>query len=145
MATLMVLSLFSSFFLCCSLCLFVCFLFVCLFLFFVCLFLCLSSLYLFPLSFFVAYFLYFLWTRPQHSLTIVTLYTNLGDDGIIHGISETEVSSVICSFETYGKWDVPFLAYLRTGGVIYVFYLGIYLGGGGGGGGQVQGPDPPPQ
>jgi len=39
----------------------------------------------------------------QHSLTIVTLYTNLGDDGIIHGISETEVSSVICSFETYGK------------------------------------------
>jgi len=39
----------------------------------------------------------------QHSMTIVTLYTNLGDDGIIHAISETEVSTVICSYETFGK------------------------------------------
>jgi len=39
----------------------------------------------------------------QHSLTIVTLYTNLGDDGLIHGISETEVSTVICSYETFPK------------------------------------------
>ena len=36
-------------------------------------------------------------------MTIVTLYTNLGDDGIIHAISETEVSTVICSYETFGK------------------------------------------
>lgn len=39
----------------------------------------------------------------QHSLVIVTLYTNLGDEGIVHGLSETEVSTVICSYETYGK------------------------------------------
>ena len=39
----------------------------------------------------------------QHSMTIVTLYTNLGDEGIVHAIAETDVSTVICSFETYGK------------------------------------------
>jgi len=39
----------------------------------------------------------------QHSMSIVTLYTNLGDDGITHGLSETEVSTVICSYETHGK------------------------------------------
>jgi len=39
----------------------------------------------------------------QHSMTIVTLYTNLGDDGLVHGISETEVSTVISSYETHGK------------------------------------------
>eukprot|EP00090_Calanus_glacialis_P001394 TRINITY_DN10994_c0_g1_i1.p1 TRINITY_DN10994_c0_g1~~TRINITY_DN10994_c0_g1_i1.p1 ORF type:complete len:726 (-),score=259.31 TRINITY_DN10994_c0_g1_i1:181-2358(-) len=39
----------------------------------------------------------------QHSLSIVTLYTNLGDDGITHGISETEVSTVICSWDTHVK------------------------------------------
>jgi len=39
----------------------------------------------------------------QHSMSIVTLYTNLGDDGITHGLSETEVSTVICSWETHGK------------------------------------------
>lgn len=39
----------------------------------------------------------------QNSLTIVTLYTNLGDSGIVHGVNETEVSTIICSYETYGK------------------------------------------
>jgi len=39
----------------------------------------------------------------QHSMSIVTLYTNLGDDGITHGLSETEVTTVICSWETHGK------------------------------------------
>jgi len=39
----------------------------------------------------------------QHSMTIVTLYTNLGDDGLIHGISETEVDTIICSYETHAK------------------------------------------
>jgi hypothetical protein len=34
---------------------------------------------------------------------LVTLYTNLGDDGIMHGIAETEVSTIICSFETFGE------------------------------------------
>merc|ERR1719369_2462605 len=36
-------------------------------------------------------------------MSIVTLYTNLGDDGITHGLSETEVTTVICSWETHGK------------------------------------------
>jgi len=39
----------------------------------------------------------------QHSMTIVTMYTNLGDDGMMHVISETDVSTIICSYETYGK------------------------------------------
>jgi len=39
----------------------------------------------------------------QHSMSIVTLYTNLGDDGITHGLSETEVTTVICSWDTHGK------------------------------------------
>ena len=33
----------------------------------------------------------------------MTLYTNLGDSGIVHGVNETEVSTIICSYETYGK------------------------------------------
>jgi len=39
----------------------------------------------------------------QHSVTIVTLYTNLGDSGLIHGITETEVTTIVCSYETFGK------------------------------------------
>jgi len=39
----------------------------------------------------------------QHSMSIVTMYTNLGDDGITHALSETEVNTVICSHETHGK------------------------------------------
>ena len=39
----------------------------------------------------------------QHSLSIVTLYTNLGDDGIQHGLAETQVSTVICSWETHTR------------------------------------------
>lgn len=57
----------------------------------------------------------------QHSMSIVTLYTNLGDDGIIHGVSETEVSTILCSYETYGKLvhvllkhkdEVPYLKHI---------------------------------
>lgn len=39
----------------------------------------------------------------QHSMSIVTMYTNLGDDGICHALEETEVNTVICSFDTYLK------------------------------------------
>ena len=39
----------------------------------------------------------------QHSLSIVTLYTNLGDDGIQHGLAETQVSTVICSWDTHTR------------------------------------------
>ena len=37
----------------------------------------------------------------QNSMSIVTMYTNLGDDGITHALQETEVSTVICSWDTH--------------------------------------------
>jgi len=39
----------------------------------------------------------------QHSLVLVTLYTNLGDDGLVHALEETEVDTIICSYETHAK------------------------------------------
>jgi len=39
----------------------------------------------------------------QNSMSIVTMYTNLGDDGITHALSETEVNTVICSWDTHVK------------------------------------------
>jgi hypothetical protein len=58
----------------------------------------------------------------QHSMTLVTLYTNLGDDGIMHGIAETEVSTIICSFETFGKFVLDL-----GGGVVNNFHLNHVL------------------
>jgi len=37
----------------------------------------------------------------QNSMSIVTMYTNLGDDGISHALEETEVNTVICSWDTH--------------------------------------------
>ena len=37
----------------------------------------------------------------QNSMSIVTMYTNLGDDGICHALEETEVNTVICSWDTH--------------------------------------------
>ena len=39
----------------------------------------------------------------QYSMALVTLYTNLGDDGLVHGLGETEVNTIICSYDTHGK------------------------------------------
>ena len=39
----------------------------------------------------------------QNNITIVTLYTNLGNDGVAHAINETEVECLICSMETLPK------------------------------------------
>jgi hypothetical protein len=33
----------------------------------------------------------------------VTLYTNLGNDGIVHAINETQVGALVCSFDTWPK------------------------------------------
>jgi len=40
----------------------------------------------------------------SQSMYVTTLYTNLGDDAIIHGINETEVSCVITSYELLPKF-----------------------------------------
>ena len=40
----------------------------------------------------------------KQSLTIVTIYSTLGDDAIIHGINETEVDTVVTSFELLPKF-----------------------------------------
>ena len=39
----------------------------------------------------------------KNSITIVTIYTNLGNDGVLHAIGETEVPLLICSDETLPK------------------------------------------
>jgi long-chain acyl-CoA synthetase len=39
----------------------------------------------------------------KHSCSIVTIYATLGDEGIIHGFNETEVSTVITSHELMPK------------------------------------------
>ena len=39
----------------------------------------------------------------KNSITIVTIYTNLGNDGVLHAIGETEVALLICSDETLPK------------------------------------------
>jgi long-chain acyl-CoA synthetase len=39
----------------------------------------------------------------KNNITIVTLYTNLGNDGIAHAINETQVGALVCSFETWPK------------------------------------------
>lgn len=39
----------------------------------------------------------------KHSCTIVTIYATLGDEGIIHGVNETEVSVIITSHELMPK------------------------------------------
>lgn len=40
----------------------------------------------------------------KHSCTIVTIYATLGEDGVIHGVNETEVSVVITSHELLSKF-----------------------------------------
>ena len=42
-------------------------------------------------------------TLNLYSIAMCTIYTNLGDDGIIHGISQTNVSTVITSVELLPK------------------------------------------
>ena len=39
----------------------------------------------------------------KHSCSIVTIYATLGDEGIIHGVNETEVTTVITSHELMPK------------------------------------------
>ena len=51
----------------------------------------------------------------QNGVSLVTLYTNLGNDGVRHALNETEVSCLFCSVETLPKvraiaGDCPALA-----------------------------------
>ena len=39
----------------------------------------------------------------KNNITIVTIYTNLGGDGIIHAVNETQVPLMVCSEETLPK------------------------------------------
>ena len=39
----------------------------------------------------------------QNGVSLVTLYTNLGNDGVAHALNETEVSCLFCSAETMPK------------------------------------------
>lgn len=52
----------------------------------------------------------------QNNATVVTLYTNLGNDGVIHAINETEAAAVVCSQETVAKIQeiLPKCPHLKT-------------------------------
>jgi len=39
----------------------------------------------------------------KNNITVVTIYTNLGIDGIIHAVNETQASALLCSYETWSK------------------------------------------
>ena len=39
----------------------------------------------------------------KNNITIVTIYTTLGNDGIVHALNETQVPLLICSDETLPK------------------------------------------
>ena len=39
----------------------------------------------------------------KNNITIVTIYTNLGADGIVHAVNETEIPLLVCSEETLPK------------------------------------------
>lgn len=39
----------------------------------------------------------------RNNLSVVTIYTNLGSDGVSHALNETEVSTLLCSHETSPK------------------------------------------
>ena len=40
----------------------------------------------------------------KHNFTVVTLYTNLGDEAVCHGINQTEVTHVITSHDLLPKF-----------------------------------------
>ena len=69
-----------------------------------------ASVVLINLIFFLAYVLFNLiiflvsaYAAFKNNITIVTLYTNLGNDGIVHAINETQVGALLCSFDTWPK------------------------------------------
>ena len=35
----------------------------------------------------------------KHSIAVVTIYTNLGEDGVEHGVSQTDASVIVVSQE----------------------------------------------
>ena len=39
----------------------------------------------------------------KNNITIVTIYTNLGADGIVHAVNETQIPLLVCSEETLPK------------------------------------------
>ena len=39
----------------------------------------------------------------KNNLSVVTIYTNLGNDGIIHALNETKVTVAFCSHDTLKK------------------------------------------
>ena len=65
-------------------------------------------------------------------MPIVTLYATLGDDAIIHGINETEVSCVITSQELLPKFKnilpcTPNVSLLVSLPYMYLTMVGILL------------------
>ena len=50
----------------------------------------------------------------RHGLTVVTLYSTLGDDAVKHGINESQTSIIITSYELLSKLDVDYIFCFST-------------------------------
>jgi len=55
----------------------------------------------------------------RHGLTVVTLYSTLGEEAVKHGLNESEVSTIITSHELLSKLEVKYYFFLS----IKFFYL----------------------
>ena len=45
----------------------------------------------------------------RHGLTVVTLYSTLGEEAVKHGINESQVSIIVTSYELLSKLEVNYL------------------------------------
>ena len=58
-------------------------------------------------------------TRLRHGLTVVTLYSTLDEDAILHGMNELQVLVIVTSFDLLSKLNVIFI-------VLFLVFLNYF-------------------
>lgn len=76
-------------------------------------------------------------TRPQwlltvstkfwHRLTVVTLYSRLGEDAILHGMNKSQVSVIVTSFDLLSKLNVIIIVLLSCFSQLFFFSFFLIL------------------
>lgn len=61
----------------------------------------------------------------RYNFPIVTLYATLGEEAIVHGITESEVTHVITSAELLPKFKVLILTHMKANGSILMKIINI--------------------
>lgn len=64
----------------------------------------------------------------KNNITIVTIYTNLGNDGIAHALNETQVPLLICSDETLPKVRTYFCSIAKKMSHFTTYFLNLTWG-----------------